>query len=284
MINIVVTSKPVDGLLYYSYEYCDMLNNAGYPARVVIICHRKYDQRDYVNSITRKYIHCNRVWFPDTYVASNDDVTLIMGRSMMTLSWQNFNDYTSVQQLSLRRLFSGKVISVYSENHIEGYPKAVDFYKPKQIVDLCDTEVYPNGVGEHFEKTINFSIYKPHVDNIKFKHLFLGTNDKYYASIQKVIADYPDHGILTYNEGYIHISNNNIFAPVENLMGMFETYVYTKDTFDPAPRIFQECKYYGKDVIYLRDKTIVDGGSVYWKRDIKIPDVTPILIALERFK
>ena len=284
MINIVVTSKPVDGLLYYSYEYCDMLNNAGYPARVVIICHRKYDQRDYVNSITRKYIHCNRVWFPDTYVASNDDVTLIMGRSMMTLSWQNFNDYTSVQQLSLRRLFSGKVISVYSENHIEGYPKAVDFYKPKQIVDLCDTEVYPNGVGEHFEKTINFSIYKPHVDNIQFKHLFLGTNDKYYASIQKVIADYPDHGILTYNEGYIHISNNNIFAPVENLMGMFETYVYTKDTFDPAPRIFQECKYYGKDVIYLRDKTIVDGGSVYWKRDIKIPDVTPILIALERFK
>ena len=284
MINIVVTSKPVDGLLYYSYEYCDMLNNAGYPARVVIICHRKYDQRDYVNSITRKYIHCNRVWFPDTYVASNDDVTLIMGRSMMTLSWQNFNDYTSVQQLSLRRLFSGKVISVYSENHIEGYPKAVDFYKPKQIVDLCDTEVYPNGVGEHFEKTINFSIYKPHVNNIKFKHLFLGTNDKYYASIQKVIADYPDHGILTYNEGYIHISNNNIFAPVENLMGMFETYVYTKDTFDPAPRIFQECKYYGKDVIYLRDKTIVDGGSVYWKRDIKIPDVTPILIALERFK
>ena len=284
MINIVVTSKPVDGLLYYSYEYCDMLNNAGYPARVVIICHRKYDQRDYVNSITRKYIHCNRVWFPDTYVASNDDVTLIMGRSMMTLSWQNFNDYTSVQQLSLRRLFSGKVISVYSENHIEGYPKAVDFYKPKQIVDLCDTEVYPNGVGEHFEKTINFSIYKPHVNNIKFKHLFLGTNDKYYASIQKVIADYPDHGILTYNEGYIHISNNNVFAPVENLMGMFETYVYTKDTFDPAPRIFQECKYYGKDVIYLRDKTIVDGGSVYWKRDIKIPDVTPILTAVERFK
>ena len=284
MINIVVTSKPVDGLLYYSYEYCDMLNNAGYPARVVIICHIKYDQRDYVNSITRKYIHCNRVWFLDTYVASNNDVTLIMGRSMMTLSWQSFNNYTPAQQLSLRRLFSGKVISVYSENHIEGYPNAVKFYNPKQIVDLCDTEVYPNGVGEHFEKTINFSIYKPHINDIKFKHLFLGTNNKYYASIQKVIADYPDHGILTYNEGYIHVSNNNVFAPVENLMGMFETYVYTKDTFDPAPRIFQECKYYGKDVVYLRDKTIVDGGSVYWKRDIKEPDVIPIINAIKKFK
>ena len=281
MINIVVTSKPVDGLLYYSYEYCDMLNNAGYPARVVIICHRKYNQRDYVNSITRKYIHCNRVWFPDTYVPSDDDVTLIMGRSMMTLSWQSFNDYTLVQQLSLQRLFSGNVISVYSENHVEGYPKAVDFYKPKQIVDLCDTDVYPNGVGAHFEKTINFSIYKPYKDNIQFKHLFLGTNDKYYASVEKVIDDYPDHGILTYDENYINIKNNNIFVPVENLMSMFETYVYTKETFDPAPRIFQECKYYGKDVIYERRDPGLDGGTIYWQRDIKEPNIQPIVDAIK---
>ena len=284
MINIVVTSKPVDGLLYYSYEYCDMLNNAGYPARVVIICHRKYKQRDYVNSITRKYIHCNRVWFPDTYVPSDDDVTLIMGRSMMTLSWQSFNDYTLVQQLSLQRLFSGNVISVYSENHVEGYPKAVDFYKPKQIVDLCDTDVYPNGVGAHFEKTINFSIYKPYKDNIQFKHLFLGTNDKYYASVEKVIDQYPDHGILTYDENYINIKNNNIFVPVENLMSMFETYVYTKETFDPAPRIFQECKYYGKDVIYERRDPGTDGGTIYWKRDIKEPNIQPIVTAMEEIK
>jgi hypothetical protein len=281
MINIVVTSKPVDGLLYYSYEHCDMLNNAGYPAQVVIICHRKYNQRDYVNSITRKYIHCNRVWFPDTYVPSDDDVTLIMGRSMMTLSWQSFNDYTLVQQLSLQRLFSGNVISVYSENHVEGYPKAVDFYKPKQIVDLCDTDVYPNGVGAHFEKTINFSIYKPYKDNIQFKHLFLGTNDKYYASVEKVIDQYPDHGILTYDENYINIKNNNIFVPVENLMSMFETYVYTKETFDPAPRIFQECKYYGKDVIYERRDPGLDGGTIYWQRDIKEPNIQPIVDAIK---
>ena len=281
MINIVVTSKPVDGLLYYSYEYCDMLNNAGYPARVVIICHRKYNQRDYVNSITRKYIHCNRVWFPDTYVPSDDDVTLVMGRSMMTLSWQSFNDYTLVQQTSLQRLFSGNVISVYSENHVEGYPKAVDFYKPKQIVDLCDTDVYPNGVGTHFEKTINFSIYKPYKDNIQFKHLFLGTNDKYYASVEKVIDQYPDHGILTYDAKYVNIKNNNILVPVENLMSLFETYVYTKETFDPAPRIFQECKYYGKDVIYERRDPGTDGGTIYWKRDIKEPNIQPIVTAME---
>ena len=283
MINIVVTSKPVDGLLYYSYEYCDMLNKAGYPAQVIIITHRKFNQLAYIDAIMSKYTTYDRVYI-DNYLPSDDDVTLIMGRSMMTLSWQSFNDYSELQQKNLRRLFGGKVISVYSENHPADYPKAVEFYNPTQVIDLCDTDVYPNGVGTHFEKTINFSIYKPLRDNIQFKHLFLGTNNKYYATVEKVIDQFPDHGILTYDEKYVNIKNNNIFVPVENLMSLFETYVYTKETFDPAPRIFQECKYYGKDVIYLRDKTIVDGGSVYWKRDIKEPDVKPILNALEEFK
>ena len=114
--------------------------------------------------------------------------------------------------------------------------------------------------------------------------MFLGTNDKYYATVEEVIDQFPDHGILTYDADYVNIKHNNIFVPVDNVMSMFETYVYTKATFDPAPRIFQECKYYGKDVIYLRDKTIVDGGSVYWKRNIKDPNVKPILNALEEFK
>lgn len=283
MINIVVTSKPVDGLLYYSYEYCSYLNEMGVDARVVIICHRNFSKVEYAKSIANKYVHFKNVMF-DTVDYNEDDVTLILGRSMMTLSWIDYNSYQPEQQESLKKLFGGNVISVYSENHPTKYPLALEFYNPKKIIDLCDTEVYPNGVGKHFEKTINFSIYKPHTDNIQFEHLFLGTNEKYYATIEKVIDQYPDHGILTYDAKYVNIELNNIFVPVTNLMSMFNTYVYTKDTFDPAPRIFQECKYYGKNVIYLRDKSIVDGGSVYWKRDIKEPDVTPILDALEEFE
>jgi len=283
MINIVVTSKPVDGLFYYSYEYCSLLNDIGIDAQVVVVCHRKFIQEDYIRVIKNKYIHFKNVVF-DQYTPSVDDVTLIMGRSMMTLSWQDFKDYTDKQQDTLRKLFGGKVISVYSENHPTKYPLAVEFYATKQIIDLCDKEVYPNGVGAHFEKTINFSIYKPIENNPQFKYLFFGTNDKYYATVEEVIDQFSDHGILTYDADYVNIKHNNIFVPVEDIMGMFETYVYTKATFDPAPRIFQECKYYGKDVIYLRDKTIIDGGSVYWKRDIKEPDVTPILEALEELK
>lgn len=283
MINIIVTSKPVDGLLYYSYEYSSYLNNQGINSRVIIITHRKFSPEDYIKTISSKYIHCKNIVFDDFSPCQND-ITLVMGRSMITLSWQDFTDYSKEQQTTLKKVFGGKIISVYSENHPTKYPLAIDFYKPRQILDLCDTEVYPNGIGEHFEKTIYFDIHKPYKDDIKFDYLFLGTNDKYYATIERVIDQFPNHGILTYNADYVNIKNNNIFVPVENLMSIFKTYVYTKETFDPAPRIFQECKYYNKDIIYLRDKTIVDGGSVYWKRDIKEPDVMPILRAIESFE
>ena len=133
--------------------------------------------------------------------------------------------------------------------------------------------VWLNKILPEIEKTINFDIYKPHVDNIQFKHLFLGTNERYYKTVEKIINDYPDHGILTYEADYVNMANNNLFVPVDNIMSMFETYVYTKDTFDPAPRIFQECKYFGKEVIYQRDKSINDGGSVYWNRKITKPNI-----------
>jgi len=240
MINIVCTSKPVDGLFYYSYEYCSYLNSLGVESQVVVLCHRKFSKEDYITSISNKYIHCKNIIF-DNFSPGLNDVTLVMGRSMITLSWQDFKDYTSVQQKTLYKVFGGNIISVYSENHPTKYPLALDFYSPKKVIDLCDKEVYPNGVGNHFEKTINFKIFKPYVEDIKFKHLFLGTNDKYYKSIEKVIDQFPNHGILTYDAEYVNIKYNNIFVPVENLMSMFETYVYTKETFDPAPRILQEC-------------------------------------------
>ena len=280
MINIVVSSKPVDGLFYYSYEYCTMLNENNIDARVVVICHRKFARDDYLDVIKNKYIHCKNIVFEDITINKND-VTFILGRSMLTLAWQDFDQYTEKQKNILRELFGAKLISVYSENHPTKYPLAVNFFQPAHIVDLCDTEVYLKGVGKHFEKTINFDIYKPHTDNIKFKHLFLGTNERYYQTVEKVIKDYPDHGILTYNEDYVNKDNNNVFVPVDNIMSMFDTYVYTKDTFDPAPRIFQECKYFGKQVIYLRDKSIHDGGSVYWNRDIKKPNIEPIVEAVK---
>jgi len=267
MINIVCTSKPGDGLLCYSYEHCCYLNSIGIKSQVVIITHHKFTKEDYLNSIREKYVSCENIIF-DEYTPASNDISFILGRSMMTLSYKDKKDYTYDQLLTMHLLFGGNLISMYSENQHDLWQPALKYFKNKRVYNLCDYDVYPNGEGEQYEKMINFEIYKPVVNDIQFDYLFLGTNDVYYNEILKHIDKYKSHGVLTYNEKYIIMDYNNIFAPVQNLLGLFKTYVYTKTYFDPAPRLMQECKWLGKEVIYLRDKNIKDGGPVYYDRPV----------------
>ena len=271
MINIVCTSKPGDGLLCYSYEHCCYLNSIGISSQVIVITNHKFKQEDYINAINEKYVSCENIKF-DNYTPSSSDITLIMGRSMMTLPFKDKKDYNNEQLLTMHLLFSSKLVSVYSENQHELWQPALSYFNNREVHNLCDYDVYPVGEGKYFQKMINFSIYKPIVDNIQFDYLFLGTNDVYYKEVDKQIKDCPNcfksHGILTYGEKYINKEYNNIFVPVKNLLGLFKTYVYTKTYFDPAPRLIQECKWLGKDVVYLRDKNIQDGGPVYFKRPV----------------
>jgi hypothetical protein len=266
-VNIVCTSKPGDGLLHYSYEHCSYLNDLGINSKLIVVTHPKCNEHEYTTALKNKYIHFKNVVFNE-YNPKSNEITLIMGRSMLTLAYLNKKDYTWNQLLSLRLLFKNNLISVYSENHPKEYPIALKYFNPKKVFDLCDYDVYPNGVGKHFEKMINFDIYKPIQQDIQFDYLFLGTNKIYYREIEKVISNYKSHGIITYNENYINKNYNNMFVPVKNLLGLFKTYVYTKSYFDPAPRIIQECKWLGKEIIYLRDKNIKDGGPVYFNRPV----------------
>ena len=268
MINIVCTSKPGDGLLCYSYEHCCYLNSIGIASQVIIITHRKFKEQDYLDMLEEKYVYVGNDVIFDHYTPMPNDITLIMGRSMMTLPFKDKHDYSYNQLLTMHLLFSKKLIAVYSENQHDLWQPALEYFKNTQVLNLCDYEVYPDGEGQYFEKMINFSIYKPVVEDIQFDHLFLGTNDVYYSEILKHIDKYKSHGVLTYNEKYIIMDYNNIFAPVKNLLGLFKTYVYTKTYFDPAPRLIQECKWLGKEVIYLRDKNIKDGGPVYFNRPV----------------
>ena len=264
-VNLVCTSKPGDGLFHYSYEHCCFLNDLGINAKLIIIPNKKHTEQDYIDAINECYIKCENLVFND-YMPRSDDITLIMGRSMLSLAYRSIKDYDKDTQLTLHLLFGGHLISVYSENHPKDYPLALEYFKTKKVYDLCDHEVYLNGVGKQYEKIINFSIYKTFKPDIKFQYLFLGTNEIYYKEIEKHIHKYPDHGIITYKDKFINPDYNNVFVPIKNLLGLFETYVYTKPNFDPAPRIMQECKYFGKKFIYLRDHNIKDGGPVYYKR------------------
>ena len=272
MINIVCTSKPGDGLLRYSYEHNCALNSLGIKSQLIIIPNPKHTKEEYIKSIKDQYKTYENVIF-DFYTPTSDEITLVLGRSMITLAYKDKDRYTKDQLLTLHLLFGNKVISVYSENHPKEYPLALEYFKPSKVFDLCDYDVYPNGVGIQYEKVINFDLYKPIKDEIQYKHLFLGTNEIYYKEIEKHIHKYPDHGIVTYNEKWINPKLNNLFAPVENILGKFETYVYTKPNFDPAPRLFLEFKWLGKNVDYVRSKDIKDGGMVYWNRPIPTSEI-----------
>ena len=272
MINIVCSSKPGDGLLCYSYEHCCYLNSIGITSQLVIITNHNFTQQDYLNNIKEKYITPYAPVIFNDYTPKSNEITLILGRSQLTLPYKDRKDYTQDQLLTMHLLFSGNLISVYAENQHDLWQPAIEYFKTKKVYNLCDYDVYPNGEGEQFEKMINFSIYKPVVNDIQFEYLFLGTNDVYYNEVDKQIKDCPNcfksHGILSYNEKYINNYYNNVFAPVQNLLGIFNKYVYTKTYFDPAPRLIQECKWLEKEVIYLRDKDIKDGGPVYFKRPV----------------
>jgi hypothetical protein len=265
MLNIVCTSKPGDGLLRYSYEHCCALNSVGIETQLIIIPNPKHTKEEYIKSITDQYKTYQNVIFDD-YTPSKNEITLVLGRSMVTLAYLDRKNYTENQLFTLHLLFRENLISVYSENHVKQYPMALEYFTSKRVFDLCDFDVYPNGVGTQYEKIINFDEYKPITNDIQYKHLFLGTNEIYYKEIEKHIHKYPDHGIVTYNKKWINPKLNNLFAPIENILGKFETYVYTKPNIDPAPRLFVEFRWLGKNVDYVRDKNIKDGGMVYWNR------------------
>ena len=271
MINIVCTSKPGDGLLRYSYEHNCALNSIGIKSQLIIIPNPKHTKEEYIKSIKDQYKTYESVIFD--YTPNSEDITLVLGRSMITLAYKDIKNYNTDQKLSLHLLFGNKIIAVYSENHPKEYPLALEYFKPNKVFDLCDFDVYPNGEGIQYEKIINFDLYKPVKNEIQYKHLFLGTNEIYYKEIEKHIHKYPDHGIVTYDEKWINPKLNNLFAPVENILGKFETYVYTKPNFDPAPRLFLEFKWLGKNVDYVRSKDIKDGGMVYWNRPMPTNEI-----------
>lgn len=270
-LNLVCTSKPCDGLFYYSYEYTQYLNMSGIKTDMIIITHPRFKSQDYINSINQKYTSFKNVIFNDF---KDVKTTLIMGRSILTLPFLDRKSYSQDQLMILHLLFKSKIISVYSENHKIRYYQALKYFKPEEVIDLCDYDVYPKGIGKHFEKKIFFDIHKPVTENYQFEHLFIGTNKNYYDSAKKLVYKYKSHGIIIYDNYEYDSSLNNIIAPVENLLGTFKKYVYTKNIIDPAPRLIQECKYHNKEIIYEASNR---GAEAYKNRPIEKPNVEHII-------
>ena len=152
MINVVCTSKPGDGLLRYSYEHCAHLNSIGIKSQLIIITHYRFKDEHYINAIKEQYKTPHEPLVFNVYNPKSDEITLVMGRSMITLPYKDKKMYSHDQLLTLHQLFTNNVIAVYSENHPKEYPLALDYFNANKIYDLCDLQVYPQGEGLHFEK------------------------------------------------------------------------------------------------------------------------------------
>ena len=125
---MVVTSKPVDGLLHYSYEYCCLLNDNGVESNLIIITRGNYKSQQYIDCLEKKYRYVKNVKIND-YFAEEADVSLILGRSMITIPYREYNSYTDDQKFALHDLFGGKLISVYAENDPEAFDPAIEFFR-----------------------------------------------------------------------------------------------------------------------------------------------------------
>jgi len=131
-MNIVCTSKPGDGLLRYSYEHMCHLDYSDYECRLIIITHPKFTKEDYIKSIKDQYKTFKNVVF-DNYTPSPNETTIVLGRSMITLPYKDRNNYTKDQLLTLHLLFKNTLAVVYSENHPQEYPLALEYFKPKEV-------------------------------------------------------------------------------------------------------------------------------------------------------
>ena len=111
MINIVCTSKPGDGLLRYSYEHNCALNSKGIKSQLIIIPNPKHTKEEYIKSIKDQYRKYENIVF-DNCTPNSDDLTLVLGRSMITLAYKDIKNYTNIQKLTLHLLFD--IIGLYS--------------------------------------------------------------------------------------------------------------------------------------------------------------------------
>ena len=109
--------------------------------------------------------------------------------------------------------------------------------------------------------------------------MFYGINDGYYDTVMKHFDNYENSKIVVSRHRNKDIE---IKLPINNLLGKFDKYVYTKDYFDPAPRLVQECFYYGKEVIYERDIKN-DGGWIYFNRGLN-NDLNLMIEILNKYK
>ncbi|HPZ24114.1 MAG TPA: hypothetical protein PLC25_04680 [Bacilli bacterium] len=121
-------------------------------------------------------------------------------------------------------------------------------------------------VGEPYRQKINFAIFK------RYDHF---ENNAYMTCVSKGIPNdeqleeilsylQPEQKLLMSLKKGQTINHPKIVVLYEHpkdFHSLFNTYIYYHvGYFDPHPRLFHECIFYGKKIIYINKKNVKDGG------------------------
>ena len=79
---------------------------------MVIIPRGNYKHANYIESLHKKYTYVKYVEDAN-YWPESDDISMILGRSMISIPYKEQNQYDIDTLLLLHQLFNNKLISVY---------------------------------------------------------------------------------------------------------------------------------------------------------------------------
>lgn len=117
-----------------------------------------------------------------------------------------------------------------------------------------------------------FSLFKYKI-TLSLPHYYTNCCSKGVDQIQRILDYIPEDSKLMVTGNDININNSRLIvypSHPNNFFNLFSYYIYFHDKkyFDPRPRLFHECTFYNKCIIYNNETNIKD-GSWYRYNDAK---------------
>jgi len=238
----------IDALEYY---ICMKINNIDI-IFVILNSSDKSDILSYIQFLIKDRYEVN-IEIPDIHIIHNNEYVKIRCENALITDWGSFN----------KSLFKyDKLFLLYEYDKNNNIINYMNKYKRNNINIYNEM---PFGIGNVYKNKMLFDymkINKNETRNIGYINcISKGDRDV----ILKILDKYNFDKLLitTTNDKFDGMDKVEILkSHPENFFSLFDTYIYYHDGkyFDPRPRLFHECLFHKKKIIYINDYDIKDGS------------------------
>lgn len=266
-----------------------------------------FDNFEYYYLVKKKFTNCN-VIFRLLTSHSKEDVIKILNDKYENIEQKVFDDIVIgpyyFKSLIKNPVLVPDILFCATNSAIYWLLKNGNLLATKFYIGLADYErshpkqnkVYKNSITLADERIFNYTdiLWKPYRKKIlfdKFKKKEYGGKYDYILNVslldRRFSRDFIIDLISRFSGSFsLYTGEKNkdyyswveeeklaklIIPPVDDFMGLFKTFIYLPYTngFDATPRLIPECKFYGKDVVYLEDLDYKKSGGYYRYLDTK---------------